>query len=449
MSTDISPSVCPEQSYLEKTEDLGLINSQKTLNLLRRLSLCGVGFSFLALTFGIGGVVNALLSNIIVGPSLVVFVVVFSALLLISIFGMIFVDEQFVEFLTREEEVVVKEEPEEKLILLEEKKTEELPEEFQEEVLSECPYVKKGVWNILEDFEKLYYQSPLACAEVIAGESVSWASFVQEEFLGQSRVEGAVSRRSQRELAFVFLGFLTWDELKGISNLWEAAEAKGTYDLDELYAKCIKKYPRIIAAEGAYFSWIGSSFPYLGNARSAIFQDAFKYKMSFFLRLSYFVKSCPEESKKFVPLTRCLSGLAPACLASLELGHVSASDICKLRREKLWSWEFFCQKVSEFCRESVFYENTFGNWESFLKFVEEGSEVFSSEKKFAFDYQREEENFFSTPLSLWDLFTICEEDGDLLDKIDEGLMALQEFGYLGNMTVGEIQNLELIILGLK
>ncbi|WP_213319082.1 hypothetical protein [Chlamydiifrater volucris] len=446
-SARANPSTQSGVGLLEKGSKGVLDDEQKALSLIKRLCTSCLFISGSVLVLGIGGIINALVTGVVINAPTVLLVGVFSSLLFLAILGLIFVEFQIENRLRVSKEILYREKQEELCLPI----AREPGDTIEAGVVpTGCSYIKEDVWEILRDSERLYYQSPLSCIEGASGERISWLSSVQEEFLGKNRVDSAIARRCQRELAFILLGFLSWEELEGINNLWEQAEDHRFYSEDKLYAECIKRYPNLVAAEGAYFAWIKQAFPYLSRAKSASFWDATRYRVSFFFHLNFFVKNCPEDSRRCFPILQCLSGWGPVCFSNFELGDIRRSNIRKLREKENWSWDFFCRKVSEFCRDAVFHEGGLGNWECFLEYVDYGVESsLSKKKKFSFFYEKADQGFFETPIPMWDLFSLCESDPMLVDKIDEGLSALENCGYLGEMSVKDIQDLEMTILGLK
>ncbi|WP_213357929.1 hypothetical protein [Chlamydiifrater phoenicopteri] len=251
-------------------------------------------------------------------------------------------------------------------------------------------------------------------------------------------------QRSKRELMTALLGFLNVDQLEDINRMYKEANSQGaSISVDwrnKLYVDCIKKYPAIVAAEGAYFSWVCSSFSYLGKAKAAIFQDSERYRIAFFTQLQTFVSSL-KNSSKVSSFLENFSGLIPASLSIF-------SDGDSLEFSSELGWDTYCSQVAKFCDKTVFCKSEFyhRDLEDFIK-NGENCAVLKGERLLA-PYENElEESFFEKPRSLWDLKEFLA-DKEFLSKIEAGLSVLDSCGYLGTWSVGEIKCFEKIILGL-
>ncbi|WP_348660516.1 hypothetical protein [Chlamydiifrater volucris] len=315
-----------------------------------------------------------------------------------------------------------------------------------------CSHLKSEVRKMLSQFEREICSKPLLCMNFLAGDSSHWVTRVQKEASRDCRIESIVALRSRRELGFIFLGVFFREELVEIVRFYDSIKEDGKLE-EVLYAECIKLYPKIITAEALYFSWLRNSFPYLGNAQSAIFREAWRYKSSLFLRLSSFVNNWPSGEEKAGFLFEAFTGWIPACLSNFDMAKILSEQVSILGEKKLheWDWRFFCKKVSEFCRCSIFHENIFGDWLSFMEFSDKGEAAeFFNKKTFSFNYEKTVDNFFLHPKAIWDMSSLCRKDSELLLKIEEGLSAVGDsYGYFGEQSIKEVQDFERVILGLK
>ncbi|WP_213318569.1 DUF4229 domain-containing protein [Chlamydiifrater volucris] len=260
-----------------------------------------------------------------------------------------------------------------------------------------------------------------------------------------------VKFRSLRDLAYIFLGFFSWEELteflEFVFKRYSQVDDLSIAMYDRLYAECIKRFPKVVAVEAAHFAWLKECYPYLGKAFDAFFiNKEFSYRSEFFSRLhGLFEKEfCMDRVAKIDTLEK-FRGWVPVCLSSLSLGK-------ELNTSSRWDmdWKTFCRKVSQFCFLSHKYRGAYGQWDKFQQFVEEGAaKAFSECEEINFEYEIVENNLFEEPEPLWNLGSICEEDRVLVMKIEEGLEALDHCGYLGKESLDKVKAFERQILGIK
>ncbi|WP_213318556.1 hypothetical protein [Chlamydiifrater volucris] len=316
-------------------------------------------------------------------------------------------------------------------------------------------YVKSDFWETLSNEEKKKLTSPITLMEEIVSESPYWLSDFDVEV---TKGKVAPNFRCERELIFILLGFLSLEELVALGSYCKEECKKGSVGdvfYNSLYAQCIKRSPKIVAAEAAYLSWLKSSFSYLRHAGSSIVMTNGWYRSTLLIRIS----SCfstfggdGEKTSRVATALSRLSGWAPACLASMKLEVEALSRLKSyLEGKKEYNnWEYFCRKVSDFCNKSVHYKNALGKMSCFVEFLEKGDQSsFLQERPFLFDFEKSDKDFFAFPRSLWDMSSLCEKDPELAIKIEEGLSHLSQCGYLGSQSVEELQEVESIVLGLK
>ncbi len=309
-------------------------------------------------------------------------------------------------------------------------------------------YLKSAYgWEDIGEEEKKLYLDPLNVARVIAEEQNLWLSLTGTELFYRKDIGKAIRNRCSRELFYVSLGFLSLKELQEIDALYERCPTDSDYR--ELYADCIKKYPQLVAAEAAFFMWIKESFPYLALAKDAVFRDADGYRKKFFSYRHAFLN--PFFSKKEEKVRHWLekfTGWGPVCLASIQVRYRDQERLSDCDRRL--NWDSFCRSIPAFYRQAIFREGVSGRWECFLEFMDKGDQSsWLATQEEALDIPKEETNFFVSPKSLWDMKDLCANDAELAAKIEEGLAALHQAGYLGEWSVEEIQNFERGILGLK
>ncbi|WP_348660508.1 hypothetical protein [Chlamydiifrater volucris] len=318
---------------------------------------------------------------------------------------------------------------------------------------------KTAQYKLVSLFEELDTACPASVARMASGNELLWSDFswlsdVHLELEGKSkRSIFRIQLRCERELIRVLAGFLSIKELEEIAALHEEEKATsssfgkiGFYNT--LYAKCIKKNCKLVTAEAAYFSWIRCSFPYLAKDKDVMFRSRFYYRSVLFSKICFFVRQI-KNNKEEAELLEKLSGWQIASMSKLDL-HIRSLNLIAKYREQLSDWDFFCKKMSEYCAHTVFRKDAFGSLAGFLNYVQKGedSDIFKEEE---FEFSRDDvsESFFDAPEPLWDLSPLCEEDPELLGRIEEGLALLGNYGYLGEQTIEELQEFERIILGLK
>ncbi|WP_213357902.1 hypothetical protein [Chlamydiifrater phoenicopteri] len=294
---------------------------------------------------------------------------------------------------------------------------------------------------------------PATMAKTISTEGVLWPFEAKVEALYEHNVGAGAYCRSQRELFFILLGFFSRNEFESINDIyqgeWRNSEQIDSHFYNRVYARCIKVHPKIVAAEAAYFFWIKQSFPYLGKITCSIFSSSL-YQSTFFSCVTDFVKNplYGGRDRVFYWIEK-LSGWIPACLSVLQTDPLT-KGILSCPEKVDWNWEFFCKKVSEFCREAVFYGRAFGDAQSLLDFVENGQHSSKfQEERLSFIYEESAHDFFELPNSLWDIGKLCESDSELMSKVEEGLDSLYDSGYVGNSPVEEMKEFERMILGVK
>ncbi|WP_213318560.1 hypothetical protein [Chlamydiifrater volucris] len=259
--------------------------------------------------------------------------------------------------------------------------------------------------------------------------------------------------RAKREYPFVLLGFFSLKELKELEAFCkvEMSLNKGgdSRFYNALYAKCIKKYPKIVAAEAAYLSWMQDAFPYQSNASYGIFLDAWRYRSALFARISSFIKYLPSgKNEKSLLFFESLSGLGAVCLSNFLLKPEDLESISSCKNDFLDDWSLFCRKTSEYCSKTIFYRHVYGDLKYFMEFLEKGGDSsFFKERADSFCYKKESKNFFKSPGSLWDMGSLCANDPELMTKIEEGLSYLDNCGYLGSQSTEEIKHFERVVLG--
>ncbi|WP_213357911.1 hypothetical protein [Chlamydiifrater phoenicopteri] len=319
------------------------------------------------------------------------------------------------------------------------------------------PYVKE---DILDVYGRLSFQDPAFVAkdiiEATAPEFWEYDTGVHPE----SEYQGAngIYMRCKKEYSFALLGFLTWKEILDLAVLCDREKKEwknqgGNIDrafYNELYIKCIKQYPKLVAAEAAFFAWMQEAFPYLLNARASIFFDVWSYRSALFDRIIFFSGNNQFTiSRKTISFLEKLSGFGALSLSNFLFSPDSLNAITACQGER-WGWDLFCKRVTEYCSKTVVYKKVFGNLESFIEFMEKGAaSSFLQEQPDPFYYEKAEKNFFVSPNALWEIGSACERDAELRARIEEGLDSLDSCGYLGEHPVEEIKRLERIILGIE
>ncbi|WP_213318565.1 hypothetical protein [Chlamydiifrater volucris] len=329
-------------------------------------------------------------------------------------------------------------------------RAEKLMGEGLEEAFFSCDYVKKDVKKrALESEDKRFLLHPLLISKTIAKQKFRWPLLFNVEGLFRDDIWFGVSYRCKTVLPLVFLGFFRYFEVEDVVCMYDKEIERLGEDSFEFYellfAKCIRKYPQIVAAEAAYFSWLRNSYPHVFLDQSAPFRTALSYKRLFFTSLKDFVEEVSTFRKRdAVLLLAKLSGWAPVSLASLD-----SEGFKEGIEEQFVSWDTFCRRVSEFCYRSISYDNVYGDWDFFLDFVDRGySSSFLLGKEAVLKFEEAETDFFDAPQMIWNMKKFCERDKELRAKIEEGLGMLSDCGYLGGIPIEELQVFERFILGL-
>ncbi|WP_348664251.1 hypothetical protein [Chlamydiifrater volucris] len=324
------------------------------------------------------------------------------------------------------------------------------------EEISHHPHVKPSMLGCLTDLEREESKNPWLVLKCLASKKCYWPSSVHVES-NCLDADFAVVQRCKRDWMFVLLGFLSWNEIADMALFCKTETDKerketGQVSLsfeNSLYARCIKRCPNVVAAEAAFFAWMKNSFSYTAKAYSSIFRNLCGYRSSILVRLETFVKSCPDNAlEKVIPILERFSGWGPVCLSNFVLDFKTLDSLPDDIVENI-DWPTFCKKASDFCNKTVFLENSFGNLTRFKSFVQEDSLGLFSVNKIPFVYKESAYDFFCSPMPLWDMKSLCNEDKELLNKIEEGLTALSNCGYLGEQSLEDIQNFERLVLGLQ
>ncbi|WP_213357908.1 hypothetical protein [Chlamydiifrater phoenicopteri] len=305
--------------------------------------------------------------------------------------------------------------------------------------------VKKSVLAIEE---RLICLSPELTAQAISKVHHYWPTDGKVEYLYRESADLGVKQRGERERMIILLGFLTRLELSELCSLLDGENVSLDPECCRvLYAKFIKMYPQLVAAEVAFFVWLKKAFPYQFQASAACFVSASEYRKSFFENLRAFVRRF--GNKDIHNLFDRFSGLIPACLAVFQtFPHTQGMLVCP--ENEGWDWNFYCEKVCELCRETVFYGKAFGDAEVLRDFVRRGSKSLSfKQAPIQFSYGRWDRDFFDEPESLWDLGVLCKEDPELALRVEEGLCFLNRCGYLGGYFVEDLKEFERKVLGIK
>ncbi|WP_213357903.1 hypothetical protein [Chlamydiifrater phoenicopteri] len=293
---------------------------------------------------------------------------------------------------------------------------------------------------------------PAKTAEAIAKERSQWPHTFKVEYLYRNQPEKGVEVRCRREWQFILLGFFSFEEIQALSSIYqEELKLSGAtgVDLHLLYAKCLKVYPKLIAAEAAYLAWIREAFPYLSNASSSLFQDSDNYRRAFFDSFQQISSlELHGSSRRVLAWLERFTGWIPACLSVFQTNPLSEGMlVCPQNIE--WDWDFYCTKVAAFCRQTVFIKPAFGEASDLLDFVFNGTPEEQLYKQgFYFDYD-EGRDFFYLPVSLWKIGLFCDKDSELRDKVEEGLALLSESGVFGRLSLEDVQAMERKILGLR
>ncbi|WP_213357913.1 hypothetical protein [Chlamydiifrater phoenicopteri] len=313
---------------------------------------------------------------------------------------------------------------------------------------------KTAEYKISSLFEEVDASTPAVVARSASGNVFRWLLYVHLEARSTAlRSISNIELRCGREWICILLGFVSIKELEEIVEIYNQERSlvrvEGSEFCNSLYAKCIKKCPKLITAEAAYFSWIKDAFPYLAKDESAVFRLKSLYRFSLFNKIRVFVDLISENEPEEMPLLEKMSGWQVAGLSKLYLDIRSLSLISKYKNQ-LSDWDHFCRHISEYCRHTVFRKKAYGSLSGFLNFVQKGmnSDIFK-EEEFAFATNEEPTSFFDSPRPLWDMGTLYEEDPELRDSIEEGLALLSNYGYLGETSIEELQEFERVILGLK
>ncbi|WP_213318551.1 hypothetical protein [Chlamydiifrater volucris] len=327
------------------------------------------------------------------------------------------------------------------------KEAENARRELIRESFLTSPYLKKeskrGITDIVLQER---YISPELVSDVI--EQSFDICFAQRklEALHEEKGDIAVSGRSKRELSFILLGFLSLEELKEISRIYEEESRKGVKNPSAVYAKCIEKYPQIVAAEAAYFSWLRHSFSYLSKADASIFKKSSVYRTEFFSVIKDFwgqTKACST-----LLLLEKFSGWLPAVLSVFQEDRSKGVSVCP--KGVQWDWDSLCRKASDYFRYTLLHGESFGNANDLLDFTEKGSGSRKfRERRLQLKIRCSDQDFLSNPKPLWDLRSFCSKKSELSTKIEEGLAFLNDCGYLGEENVADLQDFERTILGLK
>ncbi|WP_213318555.1 hypothetical protein [Chlamydiifrater volucris] len=314
-----------------------------------------------------------------------------------------------------------------------------------------CLYVKESVWETLSNEEKSRLSSPLSVIQEISSKKIAWPSVIHEEIVGQL----SDNQRCGRELSFILMGYFSMDEISEISEFCQ--EERGYIDPSEasssdlLYAKCIKRWPRLVAVEATWICWLRSSFSYLGDAKEAIFKNKGEYKNFFFRWLKIAASPFKVNTVRVVAsILEKFSGAVPASLSVFCLDEINLRALkAYMEENNCDNWDFFCRKVSEFCDQAVRYDPIFGSMFGFVSYLSQGKEEYFLQKQEPlFSYEKSDTNFFISPESLWDMQSMCNKDPELLAKIEEGLSYLYQSGYLGNESPEEVRSFEKVVLGL-
>ncbi|WP_213357915.1 hypothetical protein [Chlamydiifrater phoenicopteri] len=325
---------------------------------------------------------------------------------------------------------------------------EELEGDSLREAFLSCKYIKQDVRKYTSgSCEQRFLLRPLLVARTIARQKFRWPVLFNVESSFREDAWFATLYRCEATLPLVFLGFFRYFEIEEIVKMYDKEVEKGGEGSSEFYealfVKCIKRFPQTVAAEAAYFAWLKQSCPNTFFARSGSFRDSKIYQRAFFLSLKTFVEEVSFYRKRdSILLLAKFSGWAPVAIASLD-----SESFKEGAEEYPVDWEMFCSNVSEFCSRSVLYEEIYGNWDFFLDFMDKGySSKFLLRKEFSL-LGEEETDFFEYPQIIWDLRRFYADDADLKVKIEVGLAMLAGCGYLGGVSVEDLQLFERCILG--
>ncbi len=387
-----------------------------------------------------------------------------------------------------------------------------LMDEWVETAFVSSPHIKQSVRqesykiHALSKMRRLY---PSPRVVQYAGQFLApWR--VKPEFEHRTNPELAITIRCKREWLFILLGFFTLRELEELaaycksfsSDLADASQGKDKIALhdvksaiemvsqrdsaynqcNDLYAACIKKFPKLVAAEVAYFFWLQQSFPYLFSAKDSLFFKPFAYCSAFFDSLMPFSDErafCERERKGLKWLSQ-FQGIIPACLSLFDHREVekgSSLDVAKTlmsqsslfeeesadhfsrdpvdyRFMEEWGWTDFCDATMEYCSETLFRRDRFGSLQDLLLYVQRRDESRRDESRRDeesaehMEFSTSSADFFERPAPLWAMNTLCNRDSELSLKIEEGLQELHRSGYLGAFSVEEMRAFAREILGL-
>ncbi len=347
---------------------------------------------------------------------------------------------------------------EQKLLQLQKKRSEEpvpvaplvTPIESKITLGKAFSYISPSVMESLSNIDKVLFQDPLKVVASITQVQKIWLPLIDLEVRYSGHVEEAIKTRCSKEFSYILLGFLSIDQLRDIDSKYEKVRGRKAEKREQqlLYAECIKKYPQLIVAEAAYFMWLRESYPYLGRASESIFRRPSDYISERPRWLQDLLSLFSSNDKEIMLWLQKFSGWGPVCLASFRntFGDGKLLQAC---RERL-DWGAFCKQVSEFCRLAIFRKGILGDWKSFMEYISNREKSnWLTKDTVEFVCSEEDEDFFDSPRSLWDMQELVDQDPELAAKIEEGLSMLSDAGYLGSWSIGRIQSFEKTILGLS
>ncbi|WP_213357918.1 hypothetical protein [Chlamydiifrater phoenicopteri] len=379
-----------------------------------------------------------------------------------------------------------------------------LVSEWVDTAFASCPHVKENIRVKGQGFDavsKLRRLFPFPAAVRYPGRFLSrWRD--KPEFIHHKSPALAINLRCKREWLFILLGFFTLQELEELAAYVKtfsegllvsrgvSDEGTSLYSLSKgsistpdemsvceqratIYAACIKRFPKLVAAEAAFFFWLQQSFAYLFSVEDSLFFRPADYCTAFFDALVPFLdsRSYSELERHGLDWLGQFQGVLPACLAlfahrdtelsSVEFPYLRSTSLYEESIESgseavvdysvmdEWGWVDFCDSTMDYCNATLFQGDHFGTLENLVEYVQKrGGREERDQSKESLDFPRSPTNFFDNPTPLWEMNTLCNQDAELLLKIDEGLHELYRSGYLGSFSVEEIQAFAKEILGL-
>ncbi|WP_213357900.1 hypothetical protein [Chlamydiifrater phoenicopteri] len=372
------------------------------------------------------------------------------------------------------------------------------------------PEVKKRLCDLTEEhkirlafpfFAKFDFELPLdydSCLEEHIIKKMEGNNLKEEE------KESISKMRFSRELFCIALGVFSESELKSLHEYLDAlGPLSGQEDLDGVYSELILKFPKLVALEALSLNWLKNVFPYvLSSEFLTSYSESFlrgikgvanlfpgfftnfsgvipavllslcqvgtnNFNFSKKMTWSFFVDKAMQYFRQ-AHLRKGFMGSMEKFREFLEKGDsvfsesfwdlsvqsdMRVSPEIPLERDSQILEKNLDKEDRPICDESQKSLDSVSIADTRI-FAEDDEQILERERveteSLASDFnsRSEKRNFTDSPYPLWNLSSLCAENANLSDKIEEGLSCLEEIECLGG-SLKDILQLERIVLGLE